>query len=369
MAEARRAVGWLILGLAACSRDTRPLPRPAGPAGERLPALQLDHRSMAPETTPQLLEQAVEVAPNGDVAFAAAADDHDLYTVVDSGGRHHIRMIPAGEGPAEMQRPDVLVISDSYLTLSDLATSRVTVVRRDGTITSSHVVVPLLALAMEAGPGDLLTLTWDTRGPRPVLLHLATGVTRELMERPDSFLGTAFRGVDGSGSPRIPVLGRWSGGFIIADSWRYRLALYDWQGVRQRILGRDIPRPVLTPARIDTAFHHGQSRVNARRDPAAAARERAEIADQLQPHFPHTRHLGFDDQGRIWVFGIDADSGFADVFSATHFLGRIPLPCPAFASAAAVAGPWLALACGTTDAASDAGTELKVFRIVDPPGQ
>jgi hypothetical protein len=367
VAEWRRGIAWLVFGLAACSRDARPLARPAGPAAETLPALELDHRSVTTETTVPLLEETLQAAPNGDVAFAATEDDRDLYTLVDSGGHHHIRMIPVGQGPAEMLRPVALAISDSDLTLSDLATSRVTAVRRNGTIAASHIVVPTLAVAMDAGPGELVTVISDARGPQPILLHLATGATRELTERPDSFLATAFRGSDGSGSPLVPVLGRWNGGFIIADGWRYRLALYDWQGVRQRILARDIPRPVLTAARVDTAFRHGQSRVNARHDPSAADRERAEIAAQPQPYFPHTRALGLDGQGRIWVFGIDADSGFADVFSATHFLGRIALSCPAFASAAAVAGHWLVLGCGSTDATSDTGTELKVFRIVDPP--
>jgi hypothetical protein len=165
------------------------------------------------------------------------------------------------------------------------------------------------------------------------------------------------------------VVGLWPGGFFAADGFKYRLALYSWDGTLQAILARDLPPSLLSAARVEQELKQNLTILESRRGKFAAAdvqRLRDEAARRVRPYFRHnTLSTGLDSQGRIWIVGLEADSGYADLFNSNRFLGRLHLPCPGFDAGWSLKGTWLALACAPADPAFDGDAVFKVFRIID----
>jgi hypothetical protein len=359
------AVMLVAIIVAGCHRKALP-PNLAGvAAGDLMPALVLDHVTRTIETAPFSTAVAIQAGPRGMVAFWADEGDGKVFSVVDSSGGGRTRFGVTGDGPGELRGASIISVDDSLLVVAG-PLNRITTFRFDGTVrqqaTASQVVWP----AMPATDSQVVALINDRNGSQPVLVSTRTGAIESLMQRPDSFMQATFGGLVVPGVQRLPTLGRWAAGYILADGWHYQLALYGWDGVLRTVLGRTLPRITLTAARIDTTMRRAMNRPNyRRRGPGDSLRDRGVIAAEPQPYFPHTRHLGLDGDGRIWVFGIVADSGFADLFSRDRFLGRILLDCPGFESGASVSGSWLAISCGADNQAGDAGAVLKVYRIVD----
>ena len=295
-----------------------------------------------------------------------------LYSLIDSTGRVARRLGRRGDGPGEV-RGGWTAVSDSSVIV--VGQRRLVRYALDGrpltTITISTDVVPRMAIS----DSELLGSRGHPSGTAPALVSTVTGRVRDLFAAPDSFLtasfppGNLFANGPGTQSVAMATLGHWSGGFIVADGWRYHLALYSWDAQLQRILSRSLPPPRLSPARIETELAQAVSYRAARRGmpaPSDVDRMRNEISERRQPYFTHVKSLGLDGQGRIWVIGIDADSGYADVFNPERFLGRIPLPCPGFQPWNwSLRGDWLALACAPAATDTDRDVVFKVFRIVD----
>src|SRR5690606_29798590 len=164
-----------------------------------------------------------------------------------------------------------------------------------------------------------------------------------------------------------PAIGTWAHGFVFADPVRYRLALYDWTGGLVRVIARDIPPPLISAKQAASAFEsYRTSRIGQRASPAELEEKRTELLEETVPHFAHHVPLATDHAGRLWVVGPDGDSAYADVFSPTAFLGRIPVPCRGIDRGIAVSGGWLALACESDDQEYMGDAVLKLFRITEP---
>ena len=194
---------------------------------------------------------------------------------------------------------------------------------------------------------------------------------RELVDPSDPFLARFPKRqlmADGS-TIKLPVLGVWQDGFLVADGFDYRIALYDWDGNLIRVLGRSLPASKQSPRRIqravDLAIRSHPRRSALRPDDVNRIRERT--INRPQPFFTHRgpSQIRADSAGRFWVLGIDGDSGFADVFSSTEFLTRIPLSCPDFESRWALNDTWLALVCATPDSAFAGDNVFQLYRIED----
>jgi len=368
----RRAGLAVLLLASACSRSSLPVSTPSGPSSDRLPGLTLHHVSHDIDASPSYLDGGFRIGPQGTVVNQYDGGDGKLFSILDSTGKVVRRFGPIGDGPGEMRGGGLADVSDSAIIISDENHSRLDRFGLDGHLLSSvRTGQPLIARAA-VSDHEVLALLPTKPADLPALASVTDGSIRQLVPRADSFIQSSFATrtfVNGGvTSSKLPALGRWPGGFIVADGWEYRLALYGWDGKLRRVLRRDLPRPRLSAARI-TGVLREELPFASRYGPLSGAdtgRLRAEIAARRQPFFPHSRlALGLDAQGRIWVVGIEADSAFADIFNQNRFLGRIGLPCPGFSGGWSVHGSWLVLACAPDDPAFDGNAVFKVFRITD----
>ncbi len=363
------SVALLLVLAVGCRRDAAPAVTATGPAADRLPALQLHHLSTTIENGPR---RGFAIGPQGTIVSGDDTGDGMMYSLIDSTGSVVRRIGRRGDGPGEVRGGWTAVFDSTFVVVSQ----RIVRYAFDGrpleTVSFATDVIPRISVSAH----EILGSRGHPGGNSPAVVSMVTGVARDLFAAPDSFIVASFPASNlfenGAGvqSVAMPVLGLWSGGFVVADGWRYRLAIYDWNGSLQRVLSRDVPRPHLSAARLatelseDLAIRRSLGRAPA---PADVERIRDDIASRRQPYFTHVRSLGFDGEGRIWVIGIDADSGFADVFNSQRFLGRVPLPCPSMRAfdSWSLNGTWLVLACAPDDPDSDRDAVFKVFRIVD----
>jgi hypothetical protein len=372
-ASVMRRTCLVVLVIAwACRASPLPTASRSGPSSDRLPTLTLHHVSHDVDASPPNLDAGFRIGPQGIVVSQYDAGDGMLFSIIDTAGTIVGRFGRIGDGPGEMRGGGLTDVSDSAIIIDDESHSRLDRFALDGRLLASvHTAQPLIA-RVAVSDHEVLILLPSKEADFPALASAKDGSIRQLVPGDDSFIRSAFAArtfINGSViSSKLPALGRWPAGFIVADGWEYRLALYDWDGRLRRVLRRDLPRPRLSPARI-AALLSEELPFASRYGPLSGAdteRLRAEIAARRQPFFPHSRlALGLDAQGRIWVVGIEADSAFADIFNQNRFIGRIGLPCPGFRGGWSVHGSWLALACAPDDAAFDGDAVFKVFRIVD----
>jgi hypothetical protein len=368
----RRAHLIVLLIVWGCRSSSLPTEIRSGPASDRLPGLRLHHVSHAIDASPSYLDGGFRIGPQGTVVNQYDGGDGKLFSILDSTGKVVRRFGAIGDGPGEMRGGGLADVSDSAIIVSDENHSRLNRFRLDGHLLESVRTDQPLIARVAVSDHEVLVLLPTSRAYIPALASVTDGSIRQLVPGTDSFIQSSFatrtfvnRGVISS---RVPVLGRWPGGFIVADGWEYRLALYDWTGRLRRVLGRDLDRPRLSDARVARLLAEELPFASRRGQMTGPDTEqlRAEIAARRQPYFPHARlALGLDGQGRIWVVGIEADSAFADIFNQDRFVGRIGLPCSGFSGGWSLHGSWLALACAPDDPAFDGDAVFKVFRIID----
>jgi hypothetical protein len=369
-----RAACLVVLLIAwGCRASPFPAVTRSGPASNRLPRLTLHHVSHDIDASPPYLDAGFRIGPQGLVVSQYDAGDGMLFSIIDSVGSVVGRFGRIGDGPGEMRGGGLTDVSDSAIIIDDESHGRLDRFALDGRLLESVRTDQPLISRVAASSREVLALVAGKEGEFPGIASIATGSVRQLVPSTDSFMAVAFAGsrtfANGSvTSFKVPVLGRWPGGFIVADGWEYRLALYDWNARLRRVLGRDLDRPRLSDARVarvlaeELPFASRRGRLTG----ADTGKLRAEIAARRQPYFPHARlALGLDGQGRIWVVGIEADSAFADIFNQERFVGRIGLPCPGFSGGWSLNDSWLALACAPNDPAFDGDAIFKVFRITD----
>lgn len=199
------------------------------------------------------------------------------------------------------------------------------------------------------------------RGWRPLLINRTTGQGREVLKASDTLFDIKPAAV--AGGPFVsPVFGIWADGFIVGNANDYTLRLYRWDGQVVRTLSRALTRERISAGRVE-AFLRVIPNM-AQRSAGEIAKLRDQASGMMLPYFTPGGVLSADAHGRLWVLGVAADSGFADIFSADRFLGRIALPCREFQGSFSVKGHWLALACLPDDPAFDGDAVIKLFRIV-----
>ena len=354
--------------LAACHSARVPDRVAPGVGNNHVPALcTASHVSTNIDNSPRYLTGVFAIGPQGMLFNPDDRGDGLLYSVLDSTGQVIRRTAKRGDGPGEV-RGEVIDVSDSAYIVRGMSPARLSRFTLEGVLLESSPVTEQANSRLAVTPRETIALQQTQDGFLPVIISISTGKIRSLVSRPDSFLASfPPQGILPNGSVRLPILGRWPGGFIAADGFKYRLALYSWDGHLQRILSRNLPPPRLSEARIDREFKDNVAFLKTRHSMGAAdmANVREQIASRPQPFFLHNRdsQIGLDGEGRIWVVGIDADSGFADIFSSTQFLGRIPLPCPGFEQGWSLKGKWLAIACKPDDPEFAGDAVFKVFRI------
>ena len=354
----------VVLLIAGCRDVPPPQPSISTQSSEQLPAIHLHHTSDHLENSPTSLGTQFAVNRDGIVIANVPTNRQMAYAVIDSSGNVVAAAGRVGEGPGEVRGGTIIFAESTFV----IASERLVQFDLRGNPTSTT------ALSFESyprayvAPDQLLDITPGSGGIRLGLTSLTSGKFRPLVSSAtDTFVANSFGlPLRPDGGTRNPTLGLWSGGFLVGDGWTYRLALYDWSGRPVRSLRREIDPPVLSEARLDREVEltvRSLRLAGRRMDPAATAQLRRTTATAQQRHFAFFRPTGLDGKGRIWVLGVEADSGFADVFSSEHFLGRISLPCAGFSHGWSLAGTWLVLAC-LPDAPDFAGDAVfKVFRI------
>jgi hypothetical protein len=355
-----------------CRGAPLPAATRSGPASDRLPRLTLHHVSHDIDASPPYLDGGFRIGPQGLVVSQNDAGDGMLFSIIDTVGTIVGRFGRIGDGPGEMRGGGLTDVSDSAVIIDDESHSRLDRFALDGHLLESVRTDQPLIARTAVSDHEVLVLLRTKAADYPALASVKNGSIRQLVPSADSFIRSSFATrtfVDRSVmSSKIPALGQWPGGFIVADGWEYRLALYGWDGRLRRVLRRDLARPHLSDARVARLLAQELPFASRGRLLTGADTQmlRAEIAGRRQPYFSHARlALGLDGQGRTWVVGIDADSAFADIFNQNRFIGRIGLPCSGFNGGWSLHGSWLALACEPDDPAFGGDAVFKVFRLID----
>lgn len=356
-----------VILLIGCSDPAPPsLGAADDPAASVMPSVELRHTSSTIESGPSSLGGRLRVSDNGDVLLSATGISGTTMLVVDSLGHDRYRFGPPGEGPGELRLAIELGVSPTSATVANLSRMQFVTFDTAGQVVRTVQLQNPRALPVTLlGDTAVLSIVPGPAGTLPAVMELPSTRLRMLLDAPDS-VTTAF-----SESARAagvsPALGIWAHGFVFADPVRYRLALYDWDGSLVRVIARDIPAPRSTAKQAAAALEAWRGSGAGRRASASDLdAKREEFLKATEPHFAHHVPLATDAAGRLWVVGQDGDSAYADVFSPTAFLGRIPLPCRGIDRGIAVSGGWLALACESDDPDYLGDAVLKLFRITEP---
>lgn len=354
----------LVLLMAGCRDASPPQPSISAQSSEQLPTIRLHHTSDHIENSPTSLGTQFAVNRDGMVVVNIPTNHQMAYAVIDSSGKVVAAAGRTGEGPGEVRGGTIIFAESTFAIASERLVQFDLRGNPISTVALSFESYPRAYVA----PDQLLDVTLGSGRIRLGLTSLTSGKLRPLVSSAtDTFVGNSFGlPLRPDGGTRNPTLGLWPGGFLVGDGWTYRLALYDWNGRPVRSLRREIDPPLLSEARLDREVDltvRSLRLAGRRMDPAAISQLRSTTATAQQRHFSFSRPTGLDGKGRIWVLGVEADSGFADVFSSEHFLGRISLPCAGFSHGWSLAGTWLVLAC-LPDAQDFAGDAVfKVFKI------
>lgn len=329
------------------------------------PRLDLVRIDSFVETTPIDAVRPIALSTDGDALLVPDPLYERQLSIVPVGRGPVIRFALSGAGPGEARNAFPVAFIGEQVLAFDPALARISWWRSDGTFIRS-ATMPTPALPVNTAIGLLgLRLSAPTKVAvaRIVVSPSGEAELQALVDPNNPFL-TSVLGVSTPTEPHYyPVLGSWGGGFIIADPNTYRLALLDGNGRQVRVLSRDLPRPVLSEERLNRQTSETLEMMS--RTPQAARMSRSQVRQSLgnrrQPFFSTTSPIGLDSRNRIWVFGQEGDSGFADVFSEREFIARISLPCPGFESRATVNATWVAVLCGSSSA--EVGATLHRFRI------
>ena len=320
------------------------------------------------ETSPVSRLAALAIGPQGTIAFVTASGPDDvLMAILDSSGVLVKHFGKRGEGPGEVRSPSVLEVSTHGIRIWDSPNAKVIEYDLNGTFVRSLRPAQTLGYVV-AGP-RLLGMRMEAGEWRPNEVDPVSGRLREILPSSDTFLNVHFGLIAGKvRSGPAPVPGIWNAGFLLADASRYRIALFRWDGVLVRVLGRDIPAAHASAGRVDELLNSQRRKAvqqGVAVDEARMAAKRKSLLEQDLPFITPGAPIRIDALQRIWVLGMEGDSAYADVFTATGFVGRLHLPCRLFNGSWALAGAWLAVACAPDDPDFDGDAVIKTFRIVE----
>jgi hypothetical protein len=354
---------WLVAGLVACGDATREkaFPREA----RRMPSLV--EQPVAGAHLPSHPLSAVVAGPHGEVLALPVDGTEGSFVVLADGAPARFYGAP-GEGPGELRIPQPLIVDDTAVVGYDLGTRRIMVFdRASGAVRREFRPRDRVVPYFRGPPGTVVATRTDRGVTLPALVDLATGRVREGIPPDDTtsialFAGEADRpGYEGN----VAVVGRWSGGTLVANGMTYRLVRYDATG---QVAGRiDRGR---APRRL-SAREVEQELGRLRGTPMGSTPERLEaarlrLARAPQRWFTHLSGPREDGRGRLWVMVEHGDSTVADVFAADTLLGSLRVDCPGYAGRWDLVGEWLVMLCTPADTTMLADAEVRRYRIVEP---
>lgn len=365
----RRVFGALpFVALAAgCSPDPgAPAAAADRPESFVMPSLELRYTSASIESSPASTAGPVRVSSNGSVLMSSAGPTGTQMLVVDSLGHELYRFGPVGEGPGELRLALPLGVTSSSALVTNLTRMQLATYDTLGTLAGTLQLRDARAIPLAAlGDSAALSVVPGPDGALPAVLDLSSGELKMLLNGPDSITASFAQSAESRGIQ--PAMGTWASGFVIGDPVGYRLALYDWQGQLLRVIAREIPAPRTSQATAAMEFEAWTGSLRGRQaSPAEREAKRQELLEATVPHFSHRTALEADGNGRLWVLGPEGDSAYADVFSPTGLLGRLPLPCRGIDRGIAINDSWLAVACKSEDPEYLGDAVLKLFRIQSP---
>jgi hypothetical protein len=350
----------ILVGLWSCSPDQDTDPANIASALE-MPTIELAVSHPNPDGPGSTLTQIV-VGDSGQVIFRPpVGSGHAVGLLKVDGSLEYIG--GEGEGPGEARLPLMVDLTGDVVTVFDLANHRVlewfTNGRLKGSWRTPSTVVPVARI-----PGrGMVSIRSRQEGLYPVLLTNETSQPLDLVTPQDSLMQEMFPASQGPVERllNIPIIGHWSGGSLIADGFAYKIALYDWDGKLVRVIQRDLPPNLRTPAQVEAEI--AALRRSGRRDEVWLARESRRLAATPITWFTHLGPPRPDYKGRLWVVGQHGEQTFADIFADGEFLGRIDISCPDFASRWSLKGEWLALMCEPDDPEAVFNAVVKLYRI------
>jgi hypothetical protein len=266
----------------------------------------------------------------------------------------------SGDGPGEVRGAFFLSIADSGLVVFDFANSRFAMWDTAGKfIAQTRLRGPLRV----NGPGrasEWLGMTGGAETERPRVIDGMSGRERDLLPATDSFLIAELGGPSEPGM-RLGSVGRWDGGFLVANGRSYRIGGYDWEGRLRFVIAPDQEPNLPTPERLEQLMREWRSSGKPGR--LGDADRRAYFARTPEQWFGHLAPPRMDAEGRIWVVGRAHGELFADAWWDDQFLGRTLLDCPGGVGRWNLAGNRIALLCANDDPEADADQVYRVWRI------
>jgi hypothetical protein len=321
------------------------------------------------DESPDELSQPVAVSSHGSVVFSPLLDAGEYrLRILDSSGLVISRLGHRGRGPGEIQTPAWLMFdSRDNLIVYDMALLRLTIYRQDGQVVLQHQSQgPVFPFALHGDSLDLSRIS--SEGLLEIgRMSLSSGETRIVINSRDSMFRSEFAEPFMSQAKPEALPARTSTRDFIAlgDGLDYRIYVYSSRGKLLSEFGRDLqPRHPserhLVTEENSLRKYRGQD--GRSMDPVVLERMISDIRASKLPHFSHLGGIAYDSTGRLWVVGIESDSGFADVFDGDAHLGRLALSCPGFSGRWSMNGNWLAMTCAAPDSL-DRDAVIRLFRI------
>jgi hypothetical protein len=335
---------------------------PGQVASARLPRLSLSFVTKNVDEGPSNFISPVEVDANGNVVFPSGKSVETRLTVVNSQGQVVARFGRTGSGPGEVRDARPIGMSAAGPSTWDLPLNRLTEWDLKGAVRASPIL-PSAGRIVTSAPGGYLGLDMVAGKPAPFLVSQANGGKRALLPATDTFSRAHF-----TSARTAPLLGLWQDGFLLGDATEYRIAMYRWDGSFVRVLSREVPVEHPSKGRIETLLKPmlGAMRAAGKEvNEADLSKQRAQIALVEFPRLMPGGTTRPDARNRLWFLGIDGDEAFADVFTASAFLGRIHIPCKGFMGGWGINSTWLAVSCQPDDSAFEGDAVVKLFRIVE----
>lgn len=354
---------WVVLALTlvACGSDDAP---PWMHGSSQLPQLE-EVPLPAHERVASSVLGAVAVGADGAVLLLPFdLGEHSLQLIGASDGvtRAYGRM---GEGPGEMRMPIPVLVEDTMVVGFDLGTQRLMFYDRVSAKIQREMRPELPVVPFMRGPGATLLASQHDRGVElPVLVDLARGSVRRVLAPSDSFRIAMFADDDQyvGGALNTTVVGRWSGGVVLANGMTYRIGQYDSRGELRYRIDRNIAPRRLTPDEIELELSR-LALTPMGRTPERLARARDRLEAKPTRWFTQFGPPRNDGEGRLWVVVEHGDSTMADIYSGEEPLGRIRLDCPGFSGRWDLVEDWLVMLCVPTDPQAESDAEVRRWRI------
>lgn len=251
----------------------------------------------------------------------------------------------SGDGPGEVRDGPFITIEASGPALYDMGPSRLTWWDTGGTLIRH---TPVRSAALFSGPGredEWLAMRMDEHGFVPIAVDVESGRERRLLAEADSFARAELGGTleDERG---LSSVGRWIGGFLIANGRRYRIGGYDWEGRLRFVIAPDVPPNLPSEARVEELMASRPMDGPATRRSPDQWRDR--FRSTPEQWFSHLTPPRADEAGRIWVVLRAHGELFAEAWWLDRPMGRFPLECPGFSGRWKLAGNYLAMPCRNT---------------------